>query len=407
MGLKILITNNTLASRAGTELYVRDIAVALLRRGHTPIAYSTLLGEVAQELRRATVPVIDHLDALATPPDIIHGHHHLETMTALLKFPGVPAISFCHGWNPWEEAPPKFPRIRRYIAVDEACRDRLVHENGIPDAAVRLLPNFVDLNRFKPRNSLPDRPARALVFSNYVTERGLGPIQEACFRAGIEVDAVGSGLGKPTSRPEDVLPKYDLVFAQGRSAIEALAVGTAVILWNTRGAGSMVTTGNIERLRRLNFGIRTIQGATDSENVSQEIARYNAFDAMQASSWIRRTAGLDDALDRLLDLYNEVLEDYHRYRMDDNRAEIRAASDYLRQWVPNLTAQQEARMRHEALRVECDALRSELDALRRENHNVARVYSSPTLRLRNRLVAIPLLGPVLRSCARFVAGRMS
>ena len=122
--MRVLITNNTLAVRAGSELYVRDLATALLDRGITPIAYSTQLGDVAEELRRATVPVIDDLDALATPPDLIHGQHHLETMTALLRFPGVPAIYFCHGWLPWEEMPPRFPRILRYIAVDHTCRDR-------------------------------------------------------------------------------------------------------------------------------------------------------------------------------------------------------------------------------------------------------------------------------------------
>ena len=100
MSLRILITNNTLAGRAGTELYVRDIALALLNRGYHPIAYSSLLGEVAQELRAATVPVIDRLDALAVPPDLIHGHHHLETMTALLHFPRVPAISFATAGYP-------------------------------------------------------------------------------------------------------------------------------------------------------------------------------------------------------------------------------------------------------------------------------------------------------------------
>lgn len=42
--LRILITNNTLANRAGSELYVRDLATALLDGGHTPIAYSTILG---------------------------------------------------------------------------------------------------------------------------------------------------------------------------------------------------------------------------------------------------------------------------------------------------------------------------------------------------------------------------
>ena len=54
--MRILITNNGLATRAGTELYVRDLALGLLKRGHTPIAYSTKLGEVATEIRAATVP---------------------------------------------------------------------------------------------------------------------------------------------------------------------------------------------------------------------------------------------------------------------------------------------------------------------------------------------------------------
>src|SRR6185369_8159532 len=44
MGLRVLITNNTAAWRAGTELYVLDLATALLNRGHTPIVFSTHLG---------------------------------------------------------------------------------------------------------------------------------------------------------------------------------------------------------------------------------------------------------------------------------------------------------------------------------------------------------------------------
>jgi Glycosyltransferase Family 4 len=164
-----------------SELYVRDVALALLERGHSPIAYSSLLGEVAEELRAATVPVIDRLDALAVAPDLIHGHHHLETMTALLHFPNVPALSFCHGWLPWEEMPPKFSRISRYVAVDQTCRDRLILEHAIPEQRVRLLLNFVDLKRFKPRAALPQKPKRALVFSNYASEENILPtIRAAC-----------------------------------------------------------------------------------------------------------------------------------------------------------------------------------------------------------------------------------
>ena len=40
-GLTILIANATLASRTGTETYLRDLALGLLRKGHSPIVYRT------------------------------------------------------------------------------------------------------------------------------------------------------------------------------------------------------------------------------------------------------------------------------------------------------------------------------------------------------------------------------
>src|SRR5690349_9530499 len=112
--LRVLLTNNTLEMRAGSEVYTRDLAIALLRRGHHPVCYSTRLGEIAADLRAATVPVVDDLSKIGEPPDIIHGHHHADTMTALMQYPDAPAIYVCHGWVPWEEMPPRFPRIRRY-----------------------------------------------------------------------------------------------------------------------------------------------------------------------------------------------------------------------------------------------------------------------------------------------------
>src|SRR5215831_15941615 len=161
-GLRVLITNNALAEYKGTELYVRDIADALLRAGHNPVVYSTELGSVAGEIRSGTVPVVNDLKQISSRPDIIHGQHHLETMTALLRFPGVPAICFCHGWIPWEECPPIFSRIIRYVAVDQTCRDRLIFEHAIPEEQVTTLLNFVDLDRFPGRPPLPAAPGRGL-----------------------------------------------------------------------------------------------------------------------------------------------------------------------------------------------------------------------------------------------------
>ena len=335
--MRILITNNMLANRAGTELYVRDLALGLLRRGHEPIAFSTKLGDVAEEIKCAGAPVIGDLKELPWQPDIIHGHHHLDTMTALLCCPGTPAIYVCHGAMPWEEAAPRFPRILRYAAVDHACRDRLVLEHAIPEDQIRVILNFVDLGRFKPRAELPARPQRALVFSNQANERThIGAVREACERLGIRFDVVGLGVENVSAAPEALLGDYDIVFAKGRAALEALAVGAAVILCDAAGAGPMVTTGNVRQLRPLNFGIRALRDPINADVISREMSRYDPEDAAAVAKHIRATAGFEAALDELLCLYIEVLDEYRLTRNDDALAEQRATALYLRELAPRL-----------------------------------------------------------------------
>jgi Glycosyltransferase Family 4 len=332
-GLRVLITNNTLAGRAGTELYARDLARGLLARGHTPIVYSTLLGEVAQDLRLATVPVVDDLDRLGGPPDIIHGQHHLETMTALLRFPGVPAVYFYHGWKDWVETAPIFPRIFRYVAVDHARRDLLLFERGIAEEKIRVLHNFVDLGRFVPRQRLPEKPRRALVFNNDACEENyVGIVRRACDQMNLSLDVVGYGAGNPCTHPEQVLPEYDIVFGTGRSAIESMAVGAAVVLCNKFGVGPMVTALEFSALRALNFGIRGLRSPHGCDALCRQIARYDPADAALVSLRIRAVADGNDAVDEIVALYDEVLLEHRTVSTRSVSEEAQAGAAYLR-WV--------------------------------------------------------------------------
>jgi hypothetical protein len=211
-------------------------------------------------------------------------------MSALLRFPNTPAVFFCHGWLPWEETPPKHPRILRYVAVDDTCLDRLTSESGIAEERVSVILNSVDLEQFVPRSPLPLQPARALVFSNGAKETThLGAVREACLRTGLTLDVIGADAGNVASRPQDVLGQYDIVFAKARCALEAMAVGSAVVLCDVKGAGPMVTAGELDRLRRLNFGIRTLREKVDADVLEKEIARYDAADASTVSERIRET----------------------------------------------------------------------------------------------------------------------
>lgn len=341
--LRILITNNTLAGRAGSELYVRDLALALMRRGHLPIAYSTQLGEVAEELRRATVPVIDDLRALNAAPDIIHGQHHLDAVTAMLHFPDVPAVYVCHGWLPWEEQPPVLPSIHRYVAVDDLCLERLLTTAGIAAERCEVLYNFVDLRRFEQRAALPQRPRSALVFSNYASgQASLEAIRRACRQAGIErCDVIGAGMGNAAAEPAQLLGQYDLVFAKARAALEAMACGCAVIVADQVGLAGMVDSAGLPLLRRLNFGVRSMQRQPlDEANILAAIHRYDSQDARRVSDWIRQEADMEKVVERWLQIYAQVRAESACPPAATEQA--RAAASYLRSLAPTLKGRVEA-----------------------------------------------------------------
>ena len=66
-GLAILLTNQTLASRSGTEIYVRDLARGLAQRGHRPMVFTPTHGPIAEELRRQEGHLGRTARALNTP----------------------------------------------------------------------------------------------------------------------------------------------------------------------------------------------------------------------------------------------------------------------------------------------------------------------------------------------------
>jgi glycosyltransferase involved in cell wall biosynthesis len=330
-GLTVLLTNTHLEQRGGTELYVRDLATALARLGHTPLVYSPRLGAVAEEIRALRIPVVDTLDALDAVPDIIHGQHHLETMTALWHFPQTPALVVSHGFLPWQEAPPRFPRILRYVVVGVFGRARLTRQFGIDPARITVVPNFVDLARFRPRGALPPRPRRALLFGNWPTAAYRDAVGEACAARGIALDMAGAGLGPVTDCPEALLPEYDLVFAVGRSALEAMATGAAVILASPAGLGPLVTTSNLARLRAINFALRALTQPCDQALIGAAIDQYDPVEAMLVSATVRQTAGLEEAAATFEALYEDVVSEWRATR-GDPMAEGRATAAYLR-WL--------------------------------------------------------------------------
>lgn len=378
-GLRILITNLRLEGWTGTELFLRDLARGLIKAGHRPVIYSPRLGPLAAEIRKETIPVVDNLSQLSAPPDIIHGQHVNETLTALLHFQRTPALYFCHDWYFPEDYPPRFPRILRYVTVDDQCYDKLVWEYGVPEERVHIVCQFVDLERFVPRSPLPARPGRAAVLCNHTKDNDhLRAAREACARHGITLDVYGAGVGNVCVRPEETLRDYDVVFAKGRAALEAAAVGAAVVVYWWRRLGPMVTTRDLDRLRADGFGIRSMSPQLSPEefgrSIEQALEEYAPEDAAEVSRRVRASAGRDMAVSTLLGLYEEVISEYAATPCD-RETEGRAAAAHVRNITLGFSQQRAA------------------------------IFDSTTFRFAERLRQTPGVGKLARAVARGLVAR--
>ncbi|HYH87412.1 MAG TPA: hypothetical protein VEX60_18305, partial [Pyrinomonadaceae bacterium] len=279
------------------------------------------------------------------------------------------------------DSPPRFPRLLRYVAVDDQCYDKLVCECGVSEERASVVRQFVDLERFRPRQTpLPPRPRRAAVLCNHTKENEyLRAAREACKRAGVALDVYGIGVGRPCARPEETLRDYDVVFAKGRAALEALAVGASVVVYWWRRLGPMVRADDLADLRANGFGVRSMGPQLTPDEFGREIERaitcYDADDAARVSRLVRESAGQGAAVGELVRLYEEVIAEHAAAPPSDRALEARAVAAHLREMSLSFGRQREA------------------------------IYGSTPFRLTERLLRTPVIGRLSRAFARGLAGR--
>ncbi|MDX8464485.1 glycosyltransferase [Mesorhizobium sp. VK23B] len=302
--MRILITNLSVAQNSGSESVVELLADGLRGAGHQTMLLTTNLGGMADRMRQRGHHVVDRIAEIVDKPDIIHGQHLTPCLTALARFPDVPAVFSCHSSFYEIEAPMPHPQIRHWIAVDEACKAKCL-SRGIPADKIDLIYNAVDLERFRQRPPLPARPKRGLLLTkNFEHQQA---VREACARNGIQLDELGPATNRYSQQIEKDLLAYDIVFATARMAIEAAAVGCSVVVCDARGFAGMLDTGNMESWRRANLGVGLLSRPVTIENLTAAISSYNAENAAAVSAYFRDKAGSTHFIDEHLRIYNEVL----------------------------------------------------------------------------------------------------
>lgn len=250
--LRLAFTNIALDGYAGSELWTLEMAAHMHRLGIPTIVYSPHLGAVARQFAATGLAITDHpVDLQLFKPTVLHIHHHWHTAGARMAVgPNCLCVNMVHGLLPHPEWPG--PGMDVYLAVSLHAKAKTALLGPRSWDSIALVPNFFDPERFGKK--VAKRRHKALIHSSRVTELNLHQMKFVLRRQELALDHIGYG-GTVESTPENVLPRYRVVFAAGRSAIEALASGCHVILWDQGIVGPAVTLNNFWYVLAANFSV--------------------------------------------------------------------------------------------------------------------------------------------------------
>jgi O-antigen biosynthesis protein len=332
--VNVLLTHLHLDFPGGSETYTYTVARALLERGHRPTVVSPIVGEVGERLRSAHVPVVDELQKVRGHPDVLHCQHNVLALAARDWFPGAPLVSHSHGTVPLPEQPPSVDlNIQRYIAVSDLVR-RHLESRGVPRSLIRVLENPVDLGRFAPRTPLSSPPRRALVLSAVMDPSTLQVIRDACGRRDIELDVAGLD-GTRTWDVEGRIARADVVFSLGRGAIESMASGRAVFVYDRHGADGWVTPDTVDDIASHTFSGKRFGRRLSTAELVAELDRYDPSMGSANRRIAEERYDIRAYVDRLLAVYAEAMEAFEPRRLSLPGQEVEVALMALRARLPD------------------------------------------------------------------------
>lgn len=402
--MRILMTQRDLTYVGGTEMVTVELAKELAERGREVAVYTPRTGRIANIMIASGVWVRDRLADIPWVPDVIHGQHHLQTMAALAKFKETPAVYYCHGVLPWVERPPVHPRIGRYLMMCEWLVPRTAPEYGLPPEKVVVLPNFVNLARFTQVRTPPARPLRAALFGGWLQPEDVNKLEAACAKASLKLDKIGYNHANPLERPEIFLQGYDVVFAIGRCALEALACGCAVIPVMPGQAGALITPATLSQYAFSNFSPRYFVTANQisEEWLLEQLAQFRPDDVLAVTSMVRERQSLQKAADRLLEIYAEARDAVAQGASSDPSSEFAPYLESMGRDADAIWAELE--VLRGRLKAESSEIKGLKQALKRSERAKAKVEADlKTLKLRH-----DLMGQTLREhwMGRWLLGRV-
>ena len=271
--MRVVIGVLALAYPGGTETYCLTVARALERLGHEVTLFADELGPLAERAVDGGFDVARELTELPAQCEAVLANDAITAGLLAGRYPDTRLVYCVHSSLFEVQTPPLDSGIVDAIV---APSDRLAaHAHALAlDVPVVRLAQPIDTERFLPSEAPRLPPRRALLLSSYLEDRRREALVETWTAAGIECVQVGAADRVVFDvRPE--IAQADIVVAKARAALEAMACGKAVYVFDGFGGDGWVTADSYPALEADNFAGQATDRPVDRHRLAADLDRYD------------------------------------------------------------------------------------------------------------------------------------
>ena len=253
--MRLLLSTFRMIERAGSETYLLAVAEQLVRLGHEVVVHSiddaehsVLAAESGLRSAAGERGLPDAVDAILVQDAIV-------SFRLAERYPATPQVFVSHSSLHDLQLPPQLPGlVSAVVVMNDHVRQR-VEAMAVVPAVVRLR-QPIETKVFKPRAPLPEHPRRVLALGNKMPEERVAAIRAVCEQAGVAFERAGSS-SSPTDDPASMIAAADVIVGYGRCALEGMACGRAVFVYDNAGGDGWVTAANYAALEAGGFSGRS------------------------------------------------------------------------------------------------------------------------------------------------------
>ena len=271
--VRIVIGTLALSSPGGTETYCLTVARELDRLGHEATLFAEEFGLLAERAAAGGFRIAWSADELPADCDAVLANDSITASLLAERYPGTRLVYCFHSPVYDVQLPPLAPGAIDALVVPSerfAARARAL----ALDVPLVRLRQPIDLERFAPTDPPRSPPRTAVLLGNYLEGRRRDALVETWAAGGVECVTVGERAEFSFDVRREIADA-DIVVGKARAALEGMACGKAVYVFDAWGGDGWVTSERYPALEADNFAGLATDRPIERGQMAADLERYD------------------------------------------------------------------------------------------------------------------------------------